>query len=55
MNEWLCMNCGCGCFSDEKPDACACGNADFQQACPMCGSIIDCDTKVCPECKEAVA
>lgn len=31
-----------------------CAEDDIQECCPMCGSRIDSDTKVCPECKETV-
>lgn len=56
MNEWLCNSCGETIKSDDEPKACPfCGGDDIQQNCPMCGTIINPDNKVCPECKEAVA
>lgn len=57
MNEFLCNNCGQ--YSETKEDALKvcpqCGSDELAQSCPMCGAVIDLDTKVCPACREAVA
>jgi RNA polymerase subunit RPABC4/transcription elongation factor Spt4 len=56
MNEFTCDECG-EMTESEKDDQVLCSTCggDTQQSCPMCGSIIDSDTKVCPRCREAVA
>jgi len=55
--EFLCVDCGETILSntDERVMCPKCQDTNTQQCCPMCGSIIDPDTKVCPECKEPVA
>ncbi len=56
MNEYRCENCYHFFKSEDAPAECpSCGHDDIRQTCPMCGSVIDDDTKVCPECKEPVA
>lgn len=56
MNEYTCNECNNDWKSNAEHPACPnCHGNDVAQTCPMCGSIIDEDTKVCPECKEAVA
>lgn len=56
MNEFECGECAFTTKANDKPKVCPeCGSDDIHQICPMCGSRIDEDTKVCPECKEAVA
>lgn len=57
MNEFHCHDCGAYSKTDaETLEVCsACDSDQLQQCCPMCSSIIDSDTKVCPECREVVA
>lgn len=56
MNEFQCVECAECVFADEQPPYCPkCGSDELAQICPMCGCVIDDDTKVCPSCKEAVA
>jgi len=56
MNEFQCDQCGEVTESEDKPAECKhCGHDGLAQSCPMCFSIIDADTKVCPKCLEPVA
>lgn len=57
MTEYTCFKCATLIVAAEPPEVCpTCGDdTEIRETCPMCGAIIDEDTKVCPECREAVA
>lgn len=56
MNEYQCQLCGETTKADDKPAECQfCHSDDLMQICPMCSSVIDEDTGMCPICQEAVA
>lgn len=56
MPNYMCEDCGEEIETTAKCVECPeCGSDDLTEVCPMCGSEIDTDTKVCPDCKETVA
>ena len=54
QSENHCPECGDDFTDDDEPSKHEglCDTCYF--ACPQCGTEVDHDTKVCPECKEAV-
>jgi predicted amidophosphoribosyltransferase len=63
MKDFICNSSDCGLDfnigsisgDEEKIKYCPhCGSDDISETCPMCGTKIDPDTRVCGDCKEMV-